>query len=944
MSALLHGKSRATCSALLCLGASDCGAGSHPARFFFVVAHRSLPAVASAVALAKADVRLCPSAFVRRRQCPSLPVRVFRTPPPLKFQISNLKLRLRPWPHPGSTQHGARFRTEAGTFVLQPKQMRALIPVCPANTFGIHGFDRLILPIPCIQPICYNDNNSIRYSLMHRSTFGSEPVMAVIKNIRSLKQAGVLADRTQRTENLDFKRFNLIYGFNGSGKSTLSRLFSTVQKGEPHERLPRGCTFEFEMDDGTSYRCPGGLEGLQNRLCVFNTDFIEENLQWGKGRANPVFHIGKEQAELAAKLEDLQTKLPQVDQKALGDNRLASSKDNEFARYKREAAKSVAKRLRIPGRKYEAPDLVSDYKNLPFNSSSILTSEQLDELVELSSRSAPLTRLNEIHLPRFSPDDLFAKTERLLSETAAEVILQDLDDHPSMVPWVKTGHDYHESQSLDKCLFCGQALTESRRRLIATFFDGKLSAFIESLNNCRLEAEAWLAQLRQAPSTIPDPGAISADIRLSFSSLRADLLNQIKSVESLLASMIELLEKKQATPTKALSNGLFEPEEAREACRILGDKCNQINEQIAKHNAHAQNFDGTQKQARENIRKHFLAEGHEKYLELAEETRTAHERARSSQTALNDLINEITGLKTKVREHGPAAEKINRLVESYLGHNELTISPAEDGYNLLRHGKIVQGAPSEGEKTAIALCYFLSSLESDGRQTKDLIIVVDDPISSLDTRALNFSCSLIKNTLSDAAQLFVLTHNMHFMNEFKKGWKGLAHPRNTSSAPTARLFFLDVKVPIDGTARLASLIELPKSLRDYDSEYHFLFQKVLQFEADANSNFPYIFMMPNVIRRVLDVFLAFRVPHTGPLKDKIRELCNHHSMLDRNRLTALERLTQVESHSDSLDDLITHSSMTFEELRDGNMALLYFMEKVDPEHIRRLRKYCKPRT
>lgn len=30
---------------------------------------------------------------------------------------------------------------------------------------------------------------------------------------------------------------------------------------------------------------------------------------------------------------------------------------------------------------------------------------------------------------------------------------------------------------------------------------------------------------------------------------------------------------------------------------------------------------------------------------------------------------------------------------------------------------------------AIALCYFLSTLEAEGRQPKNLIVVVDDPIS-----------------------------------------------------------------------------------------------------------------------------------------------------------------------------------------------------------------------
>jgi hypothetical protein len=100
-------------------------------------------------------------------------------------------------------------------------------------------------------------------------------------------------------------------------------------------------------------------------------------------------------------------------------------------------------------------------------------------------------------------------------------------------------------------------------------------------------------------------------------------------------------------------------------------------------------------------------------------------------------------------------------------------------------------------------------------------------------------------------------------------------------------------------------------------------------------------MMPNVIRRVLEVFLAFRIPRNGPLIDKIKELCKGDHSLDAARMIALERLSQVESHSDNLDDLVAHSSMTLEEAFDANAALLVLMGKVDSAHLTGLRKYCK---
>ena len=103
-------------------------------------------------------------------------------------------------------------------------------------------------------------------------------------------------------------------------------------------------------------------------------------------------------------------------------------------------------------------------------------------------------------------------------------------------------------------------------------------------------------------------------------------------------------------------------------------------------------------------------------------------------------------------------------------------------------------------------------------------------------------------------------------------------------------------------------------------------------------------MMPNVKRRVLEVFLAFKVPGSSPIKDKLARLCKEHPEIDATRITALERLSQVESHSDNLDDLIGHSSMTIEEARDANAALLALMNVADKNHTIAIRKQCKAAT
>jgi wobble nucleotide-excising tRNase len=202
---------------------------------------------------------------------------------------------------------------------------------------------------------------------------------------------------------------------------------------------------------------------------------------------------------------------------------------------------------------------------------------------------------------------------------------------------------------------------------------------------------------------------------------------------------------------------------------------------------------------------------------------------------------------------------------------------------------------------------------------------------------MNYACSLIRSRLALAAQIFFLTHNQHCMNEFKKAWRN----QTKAEPPTATLLYLDVSMPHGSEARSARIIELPPQLSAYDSEYHFLCHKLLQFESAGSGYSEYWFMMPNVMRRVLDIFLAFKVPGSHPLQQKLELLAKKYPDIDDVRIKALDRLIQVESHSDSLDDLISHSSMTIEETRDANAALLELMAASDADHTKAIRKQCK---
>lgn len=762
--------------------------------------------------------------------------------------------------------------------------------------------------------------------------------MAIIRNIRTLKDATILAERKANSAGLDFLRYNLIYGFNGSGKSTLSRILSCLEKSKRHHRLPDDCIFEIEMDDGTIHGCPDTLIGLTNRVCVFNNDFIEENLKWSEGIANPIFYIGREQAELAEKLKESEGQIPELRAKSTGAEKLADSKSTVLANYKRDRAKAIADRLREGNRRYEANHLAEDYRKIKYEVASILTPKELDAKAAICAQAVGGVAIKTIEFKDLDIEQLITTARDLAGRTLGAMMAADLERHPKMVAWVKAGHEYHHENRLDSCLYCGNVVPKDRQALLEKIFDNQLQNFLDGLRVAVEQVTVFQKAFESTLIVLPDSGALSPELAEMFSSARAALDAPVRENLTLLEGARNMLFTKQEVPTLEAKDQLPAASVVTENVAALRSAVGALNDIFALHNQAVADFAAHQADARLSIKKHYLAEGEADYVAAVDASAKGKSDAATARSDLELLEKMVEELRAKVQTHGPATTDINNLVKSYLGHGELTVAVATEGYELHRHGKLVKGPPSEGEKTAIALCYFLSTLRANGRSLKDLIVVVDDPVSSLDTRAMNFACAMIRLHLEEAAQLFVLTHNQHCMNEFKKPWKNRA--KEDDPKRCVRLFFIDVKKPTAGNSRVSSLVTMSKLLREHDSEYHFLFQKVLQFEADG-LNSEYAFMMPNVIRRVLDVFLAFRVPKSGNNQDKLKALCKDHPALDIKRLIALDRLSQVESHSDSLDDLIAHSSMTIEESHDANNALLHLMETTDGPHLGTLRSYCK---
>lgn len=763
----------------------------------------------------------------------------------------------------------------------------------------------------------------------------------IIRQITSLKKFGVFRDYVATAETPVFRRYNLIYGFNGSGKTTLSRVFASLGSGVVDVELPQGSSFVIELSDGSRINSGSSLEALKDRVLVFNSDFIGNNFRWKEGTANPIFYLGKEQGDLAAQLEAKSAEIAALSPKVSESERTHAQAEKAFIDHKRSAARLIAEQLGL-GRKYDATNLVADYANRSYDEQCAVTESRREDLRAVIAQQAPLPKKNLL-----TPDPIelaaeLQKVRSLLGLTIGAVAVSELREHESMLRWVSDGLEYHQDNSLSTCLFCGNELTDQRLAALQEVIDGGFNSLVQDIDTETARIKSLREKLGALKETIPSQNDITKDHQQAFAANAADLRARIAEGDQALATAQSLLDQKAKTPNIGVdATALIADADAHEWDTSFADLIWGTNTAIEAHNVSHDEFNVVQANARDTLKKHFLYDGYAKYHELQNAETQARDKKDESSSKLRILISEANSLREQVRQHGPAADVITRMLHCYLGHREIDVSARDDGYEVRRNGHTLRGSLSEGEKTAISLCYFLSTIQAEGRKLKDLIVVVDDPISSLDTKALHYAFSVVRSALSGAAQLVLMTHNLQFMNEAKKWLRSKTEKEVGADKASAAMFFVVATQRHSSEARISSIREMPKHIRDYESEYHYLFSLVRDFAASEDGQTGYFYIMPNALRKVLEIFLAFKLPGSSGLTNKIDNIAAGEYGLDPARIQALDRLVQLESHADNLDDLIGFSSMAVEETKDAAAALLELMRVLDATHYQRLCKVCR---
>ena len=279
-----------------------------------------------------------------------------------------------------------------------------------------------------------------------------------VRAVRHMKSVGVLADVNSGHFGHEFLQFNLIYGFNGCGKTTLSRLFESISDAGMSPNLPDAAEFSFSLGDGTAPSNTTETNSISRHLMVFNEDYVERSLTWKEGSARPIIYIGKEQGEIAGKLETAESNARELQQK---ETQLAgewSASNRALGNFCTNIARLIAEEIG-QARRYNAANLRTDYASLELSPSDKINEAGRRSLKEVILRSEVPPKIEKFQLA-VEATGLARSVQELVRRSVVDVAITSLQRRKDALAWVAEGLQLHEREQ--ECLFCGNILMGPR--------------------------------------------------------------------------------------------------------------------------------------------------------------------------------------------------------------------------------------------------------------------------------------------------------------------------------------------------------------------------------------------------------------------------------------------------------------------------------------------------
>ena len=560
---------------------------------------------------------------------------------------------------------------------------------------------------------------------------------------------------------------NFFYGNNGTGKTTIAREIKRA----------------YEMEGSSELAWQGGKTAADYDVNAYNQAFIDHNVQ-NHSSLPGIFTIGQENIEVQTQIDEKTAQKSEFQKSRVALGVEKSQKESDIATLQssfQEDCWSKAKTIREAfGKTQTGSKRKADFAQRVLtltkavehdkDTLSSLYETAFDKSAKTYDKLRPLGGLQQLQGLR--GQDLLAKSITSSANTVFAKFIKKIN----ATDWVRDGHDRF-SETEQKCPYCQQGLPDDFEMQLAACFDEQYQNDIDSLRQFQ---SAYHSDMQGFIVSLKD------NLRDPFPKLN---LTEYKA-------KIALFEKSVEANTRLIADKIKEPSKVVELENLTAIR-SELNEIIKGFNQQIQDNNDivNAKRTRQSectvqvweLIAHILQGEIEAYktnlVAVKNDISGLTQQISSAIQAIEQLTNDIADLNKQVVNTSTTMNCINNLLRDagFQGFTLCENPNRANTYAVIRPCGTPAKGLSEGERNFIAFLYFYCCVQGsndDSGIRKDKIVVIDDPVSSMDSGVLFLVSTLVREMIENChaneyiKQIFVLTHNVYFHEQIT--YKGLA--------------------------------------------------------------------------------------------------------------------------------------------------------------------------
>ena len=666
------------------------------------------------------------------------------------------------------------------------------------------------------------------------------------------------------------KKVNLVYGLNGSGKTTLSNYLQNLDEDEFNN-------FEIE-----------GFNENTQKILVYNQRFVEKNFYENETQKG-IFTLAEGNKEAKNNIDNAQKEKSELDKKLNdGKNELNKKKQNIDGN-----VNSVKNKIWKIKDKFTGGDRVFDIAGF-LDGLKGAKKNLFDYLIEVESSNntktldeikKELQELGEAKENRQPLEDIQNNQIAEIAEIENNQIFQEsiIGNENSTVAslinkfknsdWVKTGLGYVNLQEGKNCPFCQQeTLTEDLVSNIKNYFDETYENKKQEIVNLKLTYENIKSNLNIEN--------YKRDFYTEKQNLEIE--NLFKNLHEILDDNFKEIEGKISQPSQSI-----ELKSSREVIKEINDFIDIINKEIKNFNQKLADKEKTIQELKTEFwktqRKEYdpiISDYQKQNKKLEKEKQKIEEKIKETNENIEQQKKIILDNQQRITNITETIKKINSHLLDF-GIQDFEIVENDEQTYKIQRGEETDTkfkSLSEGEKTVISFLYFVELCIGKETQedTKEKIIVIDDPICSLSHMYIFNVAELIKQCFTrgdnNFEQIFILTHSLYFFHELvdKKDKQREEDERKQ------KLF----RITKTDRSQIEEM-EYNEIQNEYESYWH-----IVKTGKDENK-----FLVANAMRNIIEHFFGF-----VEKQDSINNIFQKEEFKD-NKYQSFKRYIDRESHT-----------------------------------------------